>query len=57
MKKFIKIFTAALIIAAALPLAYTSVKAEWFPDDTLVNETTVECKLSNPPITIADVTS
>lgn len=57
MKKLIKIFTAALIIAAALPLAYTSVKAEWFPDDTLANETTVASELNNPPIAIADVTS
>ena len=57
MKKTIRIFIAALLIACVMPFAYTSANADWFPDDTFATETMPESGLYNPPISIAEVTS
>ena len=57
MKKFTRFLAVAVLCAVILPSAYMSVKADWFPDDKLATETTVESELKNPPIAIADVTS
>lgn len=57
MKKTIRIFIAAMLIACVMPFAYTSANADWFPDDTFATETMPESGLYNPPISIAEVTS
>ena len=57
MKKTIRIFIAAMLIACVMPFTYTSANADWFPDDTTATETTPASGLYNPPISIAEVTS
>lgn len=62
MKKAIKILAATILSALFITAAHFSAvqirtNADWYPDDTLTEETAVQSALNTPPAVIADVTS
>ena len=62
MKKAIKILAATILSALFITAAHFSAvqirtNADWYPDDTLTEETAVQSTLNTPPAVIADVTS